>query len=185
MIKTQYTVSIDLINIHHAASTEATRPNLCGVYVDARNKRIAATDGRMLIYAPVEVDGDTSGIISTIDWTRMAADAKRNKARQLVFSLEDGKVMWEHGSGQLIDLNYPSLDCVIPADTSDEDTLLACLDPNLLMQLAKAAGGHKKSYTKGMRLCQLNSSAPFRITVGWNSEARCLLMPMRLTAKNI
>ena len=129
--------------IELAASGDVAR-NFCYPQLDVERKRIVATDGRILACVPVEVeDGDTSGRVSP-----EALKASRKASGPLgVPTLACGERLIT-SDGTLFKRpdndSFPPVDQVIPEyRPGTAGTVSICLDPALLMALAKALGNGK------------------------------------------
>jgi len=174
------TVIIDWASaqIHEVASKDDTRYVLKGIYIDAEDKKIVATDGCVIASLPIkECSGDVNGIVPTEAWKRLLQDHKRNRATEIRFTLSEKHIEWDWcGKAELIVGKYPSYKQVIPGESAHKDLLEVGLDPDLLLRAVKALGGKKGSYI--VTLNQLEYGSPIRINKA-GVNAQCVLMPAR------
>lgn len=184
--------------ISRACSDEATRLSLMGAHLDVEKKRLTATDGRILLSIPVEIDeGDESGIVPA-EALKEAVKLSRSKAWRHfgpnASIVTAGKVarLLDKREFRFIDMTYPNWEKVLPQFVPGiTRTVRLQFDPGLLYELAKAAGHDPKD--AGRRAVTLEfmidgeddaAQKPMAVTVaGAPAGSIAVLMPMRITSR--
>ena len=162
--------------IHLSASTDAYRPHLNGVYLDAEKGRLVATNGTMLASVPCEVEhGDEAGILpaDAIKAARKVAGAKGEPGIACNGSAA------VHGGASYPrdkDVQFPPYEKVVPAP-SPEDEVVIGLDAALLLKLAKSLGskGHVR-----LTIRKDDPLHPIRVEPTSGEDAFGILMPVRV-----
>jgi hypothetical protein len=159
-------------NLLKAASTDKTREVLHVAYVDAKERAIICTNGRMLSRLNIPGDAPVKKCrITPEDWK--IAKAMHSKA--MLYDYAAGTLNGHPiGNGGEYPYNYPNWKQVIPSETPD---LRICFSPKLLADLVASMGGEDKPLI-------LECAHPTRQTdpcpiVARSGDGFGVLMPMR------
>jgi hypothetical protein len=132
-----------------ATSNDDSMPHLFHPFIDKKNSVMVATDGRVIAVVPVELsEKDCDGYVSK-ESTVGGSDVSVRK-RHTVLSTDRRTTVIPRPSVQ----GTVPYEQVIPTlRPGDSSTFTVCLNPSLLMNLAKAIGS-KNSVVLSFKVCE-------------------------------
>jgi hypothetical protein len=126
------------------ASKYSARPQLEHAYLDTGRRRLAATNGHIMVLVPCEIeDGDTDGLVSVaaIEWAR---DRLRNKGVGQDIQIACGERLVCDGASfdrPVAEGSYPPVDQAMPDQRhASPGSVTFAVDANYIKRLANALG---------------------------------------------
>jgi len=166
--------------IEQAASTDDLREALYNVHLDVENKLLVATDGRILVVVPAEIDKDEIGGPITPEAFKSARKGitpkQKENGQEINIVCQDTELKTYTKNGLVTlqrpqNIIYPKYKQIIP---TNEASIKITFNPELLMRIAKAIGS-KKLVTLEIK----DELSPIKICSEKETTAFGILMPMR------
>lgn len=173
--------------IEACASLDSARPNLEAPYLDVAKKQLVASDGRLGIFLPVEVDaGDVSGPVPVEAFAAARRAQKRVASIEIRLPVLDAEVPLGPTYARKPLQGAPPISELLPRvdprlDWADKGVTVVSLDAELLVTLQRALGSdgvtlliRRGEATEAINVLPLGvePGAPF-------ADGHGVLMPMR------
>ena len=180
-MKTTYDFLTALYNMTNSVSTDQTRYDLTGVYIDAEKKQLVATDGHQLSIMPyndMESVQITGSATIPADFIKKAKRAAKKIVAKIKISKEKTTIdlMGETMQCNNLEGTFPDYNAIIPKSNSNNTTLH--FNADLLTKINKALGNTKG--TGGVTLEFTDKLSPILIKqLSDDKPGMGVLMPMK------